>query len=153
MRVTVIVAIFFGLVVSLVGASPPRGLNARRMAQGLGPLPPVRRSPTRAVARVVPSGVTQCNTGTIQCCQQIMAAKEPIARWIAELAGVVIEDPNTVVGLACLPEPAGSYVWCICSAPHPTWVLIFPYGIAASAFSPSVARTTITVALPLIAHP
>ncbi|KAJ3545439.1 hypothetical protein NMY22_g2444 [Coprinellus aureogranulatus] len=109
MRVTVIVAIF-GLVVSLVGASPPRGLNARRMAQGLGPLPPVRRSPTRAVARAVPSGVTQCNTGTIQCCQQIMAAKEPIARWIAELAGVVIEDPNTVVGLACLPEPAGSYV-------------------------------------------
>ncbi|KAJ3504775.1 hypothetical protein NMY22_g17808 [Coprinellus aureogranulatus] len=107
MRTTVIFAIFLAFVASLVGASPsPRGLNARRMAEGLGPLPPVRRSPTRAAARAEPSGVNQCNTRPIQCCQRVTTARDPVAGLIISLLGIVIQDPNTVVGLTCSPVPA-----------------------------------------------
>lgn len=49
MRATVVFAFVFAFVASLVGAAsvPSHGLNARRLARGLGPLPPVRRSPTK----------------------------------------------------------------------------------------------------------
>lgn len=53
MRSTIIFTLF-AFVFTLVGAAPG-GLNARRMAQGLPPLPPVRRSPTRAARKFLPA--------------------------------------------------------------------------------------------------
>ena len=75
MRATVIFAFFFALVASLVGAVPSRGLNARRLARGLGPLPPVRRSPTKVEGKY-PS--VRCSTPILTRRKQWRPGSSPL---------------------------------------------------------------------------
>ena len=43
----------------------------------------------------------QCNTGQIQCCQQVVPASDLNPAVLNGLLGVVIQDVNVVVGLQC----------------------------------------------------
>ncbi|TEB32732.1 fungal hydrophobin [Coprinellus micaceus] len=107
MRTTVVFAFFFALVVSLVGAVPSRGLNARRMARGLGPLPPVRHLPTKTglAPRQQPSGTSQCNGGDIQCCNSVHSSKDDAVSGLLGLLGIDL-GLTSIVGLNCSPLSA-----------------------------------------------
>ena len=43
----------------------------------------------------------QCNTGQIQCCQQVAPASDLNPAALNGLLGVVIQDVNVIVGLEC----------------------------------------------------
>ena len=45
----------------------------------------------------------QCNTGQIQCCQQVVPASDLNPAVLNGLLGVVIQDVNVPVGLTCSP--------------------------------------------------
>ena len=45
--------------------------------------------------------VGQCNTGQIQCCQQVAPASDVNPALLDGLLGVVIQDVNVIVGLQC----------------------------------------------------
>ncbi|KAJ3504774.1 hypothetical protein NMY22_g17809 [Coprinellus aureogranulatus] len=106
MRTTVLFAFFLAFVVSFVAAAPPRGLNARRMAEGLGPLPPVRRSRTAGAARSVPSGVSVCPApGLIQCCNSVGHANDGLVGLLLGLLGIVVKDLTVLIGVTCSPNP------------------------------------------------
>ncbi|KAG7443990.1 uncharacterized protein BT62DRAFT_1008677 [Guyanagaster necrorhizus] len=56
MKFSAIVAVFAVAFIAVAGAAPVKDTNARRMAAGLTPLPPVRRgSDTNVAARQRPS--------------------------------------------------------------------------------------------------
>ncbi|KAG6809650.1 hypothetical protein H0H92_015336 [Tricholoma furcatifolium] len=83
-----------------VSATSGAETNAERMARGLPPLPPTRRSGAR---RATPSSTPQtCSTGPVQCCNSITNASDAVASLIAGLLGLVL-DPSLVVGLTCTP--------------------------------------------------
>ncbi|KAF9460400.1 fungal hydrophobin [Collybia nuda] len=86
-----------------VGAVPAE-TNAERLARGLSPNPPVRRStPVGSAKRGTPSGTPgQCNTGAIQCCNSVTQANNPVAALLIGLLGIVV-GPNVAVGLTCSP--------------------------------------------------
>ncbi|KAI0329279.1 fungal hydrophobin [Cubamyces sp. BRFM 1775] len=83
--------------------------NAQRLARGLSPLPPRRMyTPTHAseAKRATPSGSPggsgNCNTGPIQCCNQVSKANDNVISTILGLLDLVI-DPEALVGLQCSP--------------------------------------------------
>ena len=58
-----------------------------------------------AVAFAAPGGNTgaTCSTGPIQCCNTVEKASDPaVAKMLGGL-GVVLQDPNVLVGLSCDP--------------------------------------------------
>ena len=51
-----------------------------------------------------PSGSPQnCNTGSVQCCQQTMSSNSTAIAPILGLLGVIIQDVTALVGLGCSP--------------------------------------------------
>ncbi|KAK1229948.1 hypothetical protein PQX77_006977 [Marasmius sp. AFHP31] len=57
---------------------------------------------TLAVATPTTGGGS-CNTGPIQCCNNVTNAKDPAAAGILALLGIILQDVNVVVGLSCSP--------------------------------------------------
>lgn len=58
MKFSAIVTVFAAAFIAVAGAAPVKDTNARRMAAGLPPLPPVRRgSGTNVAARGHPSDI------------------------------------------------------------------------------------------------
>ncbi|THU90097.1 fungal hydrophobin, partial [Dendrothele bispora CBS 962.96] len=51
-----------------------------------------------ATTQTIPA--SQCNTGSIQCCN---SASSPAATELCGLLGIVVQDPNLLVGLTCNP--------------------------------------------------
>ncbi|KAF8068980.1 hydrophobin-3 [Lyophyllum atratum] len=45
----------------------------------------------------------QCNTGTIQCCNSVQSASNPVVGLLAGLLGVVLGPITGLVGLTCNP--------------------------------------------------
>ncbi|KAI0663730.1 fungal hydrophobin-domain-containing protein [Cubamyces menziesii] len=82
--------------------------NAQRLARGLSPLPPRRMyTPSHAseAKRATPSGSPgsgNCNTGPIQCCNQVSKANDNVISTILGLLDLVI-DPEALVGVQCSP--------------------------------------------------
>lgn len=79
--------------------------NAARLARGLPPLPPVRRSRTHAARGAKPSshpGGNQCSTGPVQCCNSVTHASDKGASLLATLLGIVL-PADAAVGITCSP--------------------------------------------------
>ncbi|KAI9066087.1 fungal hydrophobin [Trametes sanguinea] len=97
--------------------------NAQRLARGLSPLAPRRLyTPSRAseAKRAAPSGSPSepsgnCNTGPIQCCNQVGKANEGIFGEITGLLGMIL-DPEILVGLQCSPLNVAGVGGSSCSA-------------------------------------
>ncbi|OSC99926.1 fungal hydrophobin [Trametes coccinea BRFM310] len=97
--------------------------NAHRLARGLSPLPPRRLyTPSRAseAKRAAPSGAPaepsgNCNTGPIQCCNQVGKANEGIFGALLGLLEMVV-DPEVLVGVQCSPLSAVGVGGSSCSA-------------------------------------
>ncbi|KIK55495.1 hypothetical protein GYMLUDRAFT_47698 [Collybiopsis luxurians FD-317 M1] len=90
-----------------VSAAPNKETNGERLARGLPPLPPVRRSgtPVYAAKRTGPSGSPSgsCSTGPVQCCQTVGTESNPVISLILGLLGIVIQDVDTLIGATCSP--------------------------------------------------
>ncbi|KAK7037488.1 sc3 hydrophobin [Paramarasmius palmivorus] len=58
-----------------------------------------------AAASPTPGGIpaSQCNTGPIQCCNNVQKASDPSAAALLGLLGVVLQDLNVLVGITCTP--------------------------------------------------
>ncbi|KAJ7151477.1 hypothetical protein C8R46DRAFT_1229016 [Mycena filopes] len=80
------------------------GPNARRMARGLGPLPPTRRRPFGAKRATTSSTPVSCTTKTTVCCASLESSVSPVA--VSALAAVNLSptSPNVgaTIGLACV---------------------------------------------------
>jgi len=79
--------------------------NAVRLARGLPPLPPHRRStPVAAARRSAPSGTSggSCNTGSMHCCNSVKQANDSSTSVLLGLLGLVL-DPTVLVGMQCSP--------------------------------------------------
>ncbi|KAL9709224.1 hypothetical protein Ac2012v2_007578 [Leucoagaricus gongylophorus] len=101
MQFTVILPVL-ACVVATVHATPYLETNAARLARGLPPNPPVRRTGT-AVPNGKPSSVpTQCNSGSVQCCNKTSFGGDPAVNLIARRLGIAL-PANIVVGLTCSP--------------------------------------------------
>ncbi|EIN05028.1 fungal hydrophobin, partial [Punctularia strigosozonata HHB-11173 SS5] len=46
---------------------------------------------------------SQCNTGSIQCCNSVQKATDPSASALLGLLGIVLSDVDVLVGLTCSP--------------------------------------------------
>jgi len=105
MKFTTLVAVLAVAVASV--ESRPSETNGERLARGLPPLPPSRRAtPVAGARRSGPSGISNsCNTGSVQCCNSVTTAKNPVAALLLGLLGLVL-DGNTSVGLTCSPVSA-----------------------------------------------
>ncbi|KAK1229775.1 hypothetical protein PQX77_007152 [Marasmius sp. AFHP31] len=44
-----------------------------------------------------------CTTGTLECCNNVTTAKDPVAALLIALLGIVVQDVNVGVGLTCSP--------------------------------------------------
>ncbi|KAF8625099.1 hypothetical protein AX15_005574 [Amanita polypyramis BW_CC] len=82
--------------------------NAHRLANGMTPLPPARRSSrTTHARRGQPSGApqppSQCSTGPVQCCNSVHRATNPTVQTLAGLLGAVLPAGDLLVGITCTP--------------------------------------------------
>ncbi|KAH7928350.1 fungal hydrophobin [Leucogyrophana mollusca] len=77
--------------------------NAQRMARGLPPMAPARRAtPASRARRSSPSGTpSQCNTGSIQCCNSTYDAKSTEASGLLGLLGLDLGSITGLVGVGC----------------------------------------------------
>ncbi|RXW20850.1 hypothetical protein EST38_g4992 [Candolleomyces aberdarensis] len=107
MRASIVFA-FLAFVFTLVGAMPSGGSNARRLAEGLPPLPPARRSPTpvELAPRHKPSGTSQCNSGPVQCCNKVASSNDKGIKQLLGLLGINLSATQTI-GLNCSPIGLG----------------------------------------------
>ncbi|KAF9453384.1 fungal hydrophobin [Macrolepiota fuliginosa MF-IS2] len=106
MKFTTVLSLLTFAAVS-VSASGHRDTNAARMARGLPPMPPVRRSKTFSETGK-PSGqpsAGNCNVEKIQCCNSVTHASDSSAATLASLLGLVL-SPETAVGITCSPLSA-----------------------------------------------
>ncbi|KAL0945827.1 hypothetical protein HGRIS_012111 [Hohenbuehelia grisea] len=90
---------------TVVGAVPGVETNAQRLARGLPPNPPTRRSAAEVMAkRSKPSSPpSQCNTGSTLCCNSTGHANDGLIGLILGLLGVVIKDLTVLIGVTCSP--------------------------------------------------
>ncbi|PIL29857.1 hypothetical protein GSI_08064 [Ganoderma sinense ZZ0214-1] len=85
--------------------------NGQRMARGLKPLPPRnlhhRASRTNEARGAKPSGTSggdyNCNTGKVQCCNQVSKANDSVISTILGLLGIGGVADDVLVGLKCSP--------------------------------------------------
>ncbi|KAI0628645.1 hydrophobin [Trametes polyzona] len=56
-----------------------------------------------AAATPVPQGSASCNTGPINCCQDVRSANDTSVTTLLGLLGVVVQDLTASVGLQCSP--------------------------------------------------
>ncbi|RDB29813.1 Hydrophobin-3 [Hypsizygus marmoreus] len=58
-----------------------------------------------ASATVVPrtDPASQCNTGSLQCCNDVQASSNPVVALLAGLLGIVLGPITAQVGLTCSP--------------------------------------------------
>ena len=47
--------------------------------------------------------VSQCNTGSLQCCNSVQSASSSGVPGLLGLLGIVLQDLNVLVGLTCSP--------------------------------------------------
>ncbi|CDO77000.1 hypothetical protein BN946_scf184298.g27 [Trametes cinnabarina] len=95
-------------VIAAAASAQAHETNGDRLARGLSPLRPRRLyAPSRAseAKRATPSGTPgqpsgNCNTGPIQCCNQVGKANEGLFGSILGLLGIIV-DPDVLVGLQC----------------------------------------------------
>ncbi|KAF8991434.1 fungal hydrophobin-domain-containing protein [Cyathus striatus] len=60
--------------------------------------------PLLAAASAIPrDGSSQCNTGSIQCCNSVQEASNPVVGLLAGLLGLVLGPITGQVGLTCSP--------------------------------------------------
>ncbi len=52
--------------------------------------------------------VSQCNTGSIQCCNQVESSNAPGVGIILGLLGIVLDGVEVLVGLDCSPVTVGA---------------------------------------------
>ncbi|KAJ3819346.1 fungal hydrophobin [Lentinula raphanica] len=105
MKFTTLFAILFAIAAMAVSATPFRETNGERMARGLPPLPPQKRSgtPVYAAKRTGPSSSPgSCSTGPVQCCDSTAQADDPVAALILGLLGIII-PADVLVGITCSP--------------------------------------------------
>ncbi|KAI0671379.1 fungal hydrophobin [Trametes maxima] len=106
MKSTIALAIL-ALIVATVQAISI-GTNAERMARGLPPRAPAKLfnpTPVTAAKRHKPSHApppSNCSTGPVQCCEKLTNAKDPIAKLLLELLGIIVK-PDVAIGLTCSP--------------------------------------------------
>ena len=50
-----------------------------------------------------PIPASQCNTGSVQCCDSTGKASDTSIAKILGLLGVVVQDVNAIVGVTCTP--------------------------------------------------
>ncbi|THU84055.1 fungal hydrophobin [Dendrothele bispora CBS 962.96] len=48
-------------------------------------------------------GASQCTTGPVQCCESIQKATNPGIVKILDSLGIVVEDPDILIGVTCTP--------------------------------------------------
>ncbi|KAI0635574.1 fungal hydrophobin [Trametes polyzona] len=106
MKYTTLALALFALLVATVQAASI-GTNAERMARGLPPRAPNKlyKPTARSVAnKPKPSGRPggSCSTGPVQCCEKVTTAKDPVAKLLLGLLGIVL-GPDVAVGLTCSP--------------------------------------------------
>ncbi|KAJ3921599.1 fungal hydrophobin [Lentinula edodes] len=105
MKFTTVLAFVFVFVAASVSATPFRETNGERMARGLPPLPPQKRSgtPVYAAKRTGPSSSPgQCTTGPVQCCNSVGTADDSVIGLILGLLGIVLGD-GVLAGVGCSP--------------------------------------------------
>ncbi|KAI0649484.1 fungal hydrophobin-domain-containing protein [Trametes meyenii] len=107
MRSTIVLAILALIVATVQAVSI--GTNAERMARGLPPRAPAKLfnpTPVTAAKRNKPSHVpppsSPCSTGPVQCCDKLTNSKDPLAKLLIQLLGIVVK-PDVGVGLTCSP--------------------------------------------------
>ncbi|KAF8980551.1 hydrophobin-263 [Cyathus striatus] len=59
--------------------------------------------PLLAAASAIPRQGPQCNTGTVQCCNSVQQASNPLVGLLAGLLGIVLGPITGQVGLTCSP--------------------------------------------------
>jgi len=50
-----------------------------------------------------PIPASQCNTSNIRCCNSVQSASSSTASLLLGLLGIVLSDPNVLVGITCTP--------------------------------------------------
>jgi len=115
MKVTTVFAILATLTTAVSATFSDASLlntNAKRLAQGLGPLPPVRRSPTQAYGghKSKPSGThgdhggdddddDKCHNGPPLCCHEVERADKRLRKELKH-EGITV-GPDVEVGMHC----------------------------------------------------
>ncbi|KAL4262258.1 Hydrophobin [Pleurotus pulmonarius] len=70
-----------------------------------GGTPPKQTTTVTVTATHAPTStpVSECNTGSIQCCNSVQAASSPAVGLLAGLLGIVLGPLTGLVGLTCSP--------------------------------------------------
>ncbi|KAE9384396.1 fungal hydrophobin, partial [Gymnopus androsaceus JB14] len=106
MKFTSILAVAFTVAVASVSASPFQETNGERLARGLTPLPPQKRSgtPSYGAKRSGPSSSpTSCSTGSLQCCNSTGTILDPVILSIIDLLGIALPAADVLIGVTCSP--------------------------------------------------